>query len=1027
MTKAISNSSGPFSRKTSYIPGIVTLLPWNAHPIGEHMRMNQDRTKLGGGREAAAARGRRLRNRFRADSLLRLEDRIVMTLSTTLVMGGVSAVYGGDATLSATLTANGSPVANEIVDFHMGSTDLGESYTNSSGIAPLNNVSTSFMDAGTYSGDLTATFAGDGTYTASNTSANLTITPAPLGVTANAASKVYGQANPTFAGTYSGIYNGDNVTATFTTPASQFSDVQNGGYPINFVGLSGSKAMDYSTTVAGGSSTSGTLTITQAPVTIDVANASKVYGTANPTFGGAISGVLDGDNVTTSFASTATTSSHVQANGYPITAGPLAGTKALDYSVSANNPATLTITTAPLTITANNASKAYGAAMPSLTASYAGFVNGDTSASLSTQPSLSSTATTASHVAGSPYAITAGGAADSDYAISYVGGSLSVTTAPLTITANNASKAYGAAVPTLVASYTGFVNGDTSASLMTLPSVTSTATTASHVAGSPYAITAGGAADSDYAISYTSGNLTVTAAPLTITAVDASKVYGAAMPSLTASYTGFVNGDTSASLAQVPSVTSTATTASHVAGSPYAITAGGAADSDYTISYTPGSLTVTPAPLMISATNATKVYGAALPTLTASYSGLVNGDTPASLDTSPTLTTTATPASHVADGPFAVTAAGAVDGDYTISYSPGTLTVTPAPLTITPDDASKVYGATAPTFTASYTGFVNGDTSASLTTLPTLTTLATAASHVAGGPYAITASGAVDGDYAITDTPGNLTVTPAPLTVTPDDVTKAYGVAVPTLTASYAGFVNGDTPSSLTTPVALSTTATINSDFGTYPITASGGASSDYAITNNQGTLTVPADPDGVGFVTSLYQAILDRDPEPNGLNSFLARLNNGMTQYQVVNVIYNSAEAVDDRASAGASSSPKVPGQIALVSSLYEQILGRSPEPSGLDGWILRLNSGATPIEVAEAIYASPEASDDRAGTPPFQATSTAEVALVTGLYENILDRDPEASGLQSWLDELDGGKTAIDIAIEIYNSPEAEADRNN
>ncbi len=140
--------------------------------------------------------------------------------------------------------------------------------------------------------------------------------------------------------------------------------------------------------------------------------------------------------------------------------------------------------------------------------------------------------------------------------------------------------------------------------------------------------------------------------------------------------------------------------------------------------------------MTITANNQTKVYGAALPTLTASYSGFVNGDTSASLTTQPTLTTTATAASHVAGSPYAITASGAVDPDYTISYVAGTLTVTPAPLTITADNQTKVYGAALPTLTASYTGFVNGDTPASLTTQPTLTTTATAASHVAGSPYA---------------------------------------------------------------------------------------------------------------------------------------------------------------------------------------------------------------------------------------------------------------------------------------------------
>ena len=269
-----------------------------------------------------------------------------------------------------------------------------------------------------------------------------------------------------------------------------------------------------------------------------------------------------------------------------------------NYNQSATAYGTLPVLSATLTITADSKTKVYGAALPTLTASYAGFVNGDTSASLTTPPTLTTTATAASHVAGNPYAITASGAAIPNYAITYVAGSLTVTTAPLTITANNQTKVYGAALPPLTASYAGFVNGDTSASLTTPPTLTTTATAASHVAGSPYPITASGAADPDYAITYVAGTLTVTTAPLTITANNQTNVYGAALPTLTASYAGFVNGDTPASLATQVTLTTTATAASHVVGSPYPITASGAADSDYAITYVAGTLTVTKAILV---------------------------------------------------------------------------------------------------------------------------------------------------------------------------------------------------------------------------------------------------------------------------------------------------------------------------------------------------------------------------------------------------------------------------------------------
>jgi hypothetical protein len=91
-------------------------------------------------------------------------------------------------------------------------------------------------------------------------------------------------------------------------------------------------------------------------------------------------------------------------------------------------------------------------------------------------------------------------------------------------------------------------------------------------------------------------------------------------------------------------------------------------------------LTVNPAALTITADNQFMVYGAPLPPLTASYSGFVNGDTPASLTTAPALSTTATATSP--PGTYAITVGGAVDPNYTISYASGTLTIAPAPVTV---------------------------------------------------------------------------------------------------------------------------------------------------------------------------------------------------------------------------------------------------------------------------------------------------------------------------------------------------------
>jgi len=76
-----------------------------------------------------------------------------------------------------------------------------------------------------------------------------------------------------------------------------------------------------------------------------------------------------------------------------------------------------------------------------------------------------------------------------------------------------------------------------------------------------------------------------------------------------------------------------------------------------------------------------------------------------------------------------------------------TINVTPAPLSVTANNASKIYGAALPTFTANYSGFVNGDTAASLTR-----SFFNHDSHSLqrGRSYTITASGAADANYTIT-------------------------------------------------------------------------------------------------------------------------------------------------------------------------------------------------------------------------------------------------------------------------------------
>ena len=90
----------------------------------------------------------------------------------------------------------------------------------------------------------------------------------------------------------------------------------------------------------------------------------------------------------------------------------------------------------------------------------------------------------------------------------------------------------------------------------------------------------------------------------------------------------------------------------------------------------------------------------------------------------------------------------------------GTLTITKAPLTISAGSYTKQEGEANPTFTPTFSGFKNGETSNVLTKQPIVSCTATAAS--APGTYPVTVSGAGALNYSITYQNGSLTVTPKP-------------------------------------------------------------------------------------------------------------------------------------------------------------------------------------------------------------------------------------------------------------------------
>ena len=338
------------------------------------------------------------------------------------------------------------------------------------------------------------------------------------------------------------------------------------------------------------------------------------------------------------------------------------------------------------------------------------------------------------------------------------------------------------------------------------------------------------------------------AAPaLTFTADAQSKQYGTANPSLTYTRTGsFVDADTAVTaFSGTPSVTTVidGTTGAGTYTGGITTTVGSLSTYlGYQFSFVNGNFTITPAPLTITATNATKNYGAVQVFAGTEFltSGLLNSDAVSSV----TLTSAGAAATaSVAGSPYTITPSAATGtglANYTITYANGQLTLNAVPLTILANNRVKTYGV-AVTFAGtefSSSGLLNSDTITSVT-LSSAGSAATAS--VAGSPYTITPSAAIGtglGNYTITYSDGQMTVDPAPLTITADDQTRLYGQSDPPFTATFSGLVAGDVPADIG-GLTLTTPATMLSPPGTYAIVASGAISANYVITLANGLLTI--------------------------------------------------------------------------------------------------------------------------------------------------------------------------------------------
>lgn len=172
--------------------------------------------------------------------------------------------------------------------------------------------------------------------------------------------------------------------------------------------------------------------------------------------------------------------------------------------------------------------------------------------------------------------------------------------------------------------------------------------------------------------------------------------------------------------------------------------------------------------------------------------------------------------------------------------------------------------------------------------------------------------------------------------------------------------------------------------------------------TFEHGTITYPDVAPYVAFVKATYQDFLGRAPSQAEIDSQSQALGTGTPVLNYLNSLSKSDEWLTK-----------------IVTGFYQNTLGRAPDAGGLANWLGVLRSGRmTVAQVAAQFYASEEFYRFHAGN-----TNTT---WVTELYRQILHRDPDAGGLQAWVNLTNSGRMDRgSIAENFYQSTESRMDR--
>ncbi|MBB6502546.1 MBG domain-containing protein [Pedobacter cryoconitis] len=737
----------------------------------------------------------------------------------------VSAVYGSQP-LAFQVTSNST---NEII-FNSSNPNVALVEKNAAGEWVVKVI-------GAGEADITASQTEDGVFGPGLLSQHISVSKIALSVIADNKSKLTGQADPVFTARFEGFVNQDDVSKL--SGALVFTKQADGNDFL--IVPSGLSSTDYTITFVNGRLTEGNIAF---------ASMNKTYGDA--AFDPAAMSL--GKEPIYSVANPAV--AIVNATGLLEIKGTGTTVVTATFGPGIIGTAILKVDQKPVTITANPQTRGYNQTNPLLTVSYAGLAYGETENVLSVKPQVSTTASINTNAGIYPISVT--GAVASNYRFSYQQGVLTVTKTPLTVKVIDVAKSYGQEIPELILSYTGLASQDNAIDLNLKTVVSTTVTRSSGVGIYPVNVS-GLTVTSNYIVSYLPGTFNVTPAALTIKADNAERGVGQPDPVFTITYTGFVNGDQSSVLIDKPVVVTTATAGS--GKGIYPINVSAATASNYTISYIAGQLSIKSVPSVVYPDLPVVSYG------DASFNPAVTADS----GLQPTYASDNLTVAVIENGRVKIVGSGTVNITASFAATTGftavvvskSLIVNKRMLIVRADNKTRLYGQSNPVLTATYDGFVNGETLVTAIAAPALLTT-TANPLSPAGTYSISGNSASAQNYTFSYETGILAVDKAVLTVTADHKTRIFGADNPVLTFKYSGFVNAEGQNVIQNPPLASTLAVQNSPAGVYPIILSGASAGNYSFNYISGNLTITSTTRTITFDPIASKFVGDTDFVPN-------------------------------------------------------------------------------------------------------------------------------------------------------------------